>query len=195
MTTDRDAFTQFEFNGWQRVAGKYESAWSSLTRLFVPHLLEATHVSHGTRLLDVACGPGYVAEMARASGAVSMGTDFAPEMIRLARSRNPDIEFRVGDAQDLQFDDESFDAVIMNFGVLHLSRPEAAFAEARRVLRPGGYFGFTVWASPEHSAGIRIFEQAVRAHADPDRRTAGRTGLLRLRRCRGMPQDTRPIGL
>lgn len=166
--SNRDSFSQFEYDGWQRVAGKYESAWSGLTRQFIPHLLEATKVKRGSRLLDVACGPGYVAEIASASGAHSTGIDFSPEMIRLAQSRNPDIEFCTGDAQDLAFEDKSFDAVVMNFGALHLARPEAAYAEARRVLRPGGYYGFTVWASPEHSPGARIFEQAVQAHADPN---------------------------
>lgn len=165
---DRDAFSQFEYDGWQRVADKYESAWSGLTRSFIPQLLESTHVISGSRLLDVACGPGYVAEAATSLGAVSTGIDFSPEMIRLARSRSPDIEFCTGDAQELDFPDRSFDAVAMNFGVLHLSRPDAAFAEARRILRPGGYFGFTVWASARHSAGVRILEQAFREHADPD---------------------------
>jgi len=168
MSPNRDSFSQFEYDSWQRVADKYESAWSGLTRLFIRHLLEATQVSPGSRLLDVACGPGYVAEIARSSGALSTGIDFSPAMIRLAQSRNPDIEFCTGDAQDLHFEDKSFDTVVMNFGVLHLSHPEAAFAEARRVLRPGGHYGFTVWASPEHSPGIRIVEQAVQAYANPN---------------------------
>ena len=165
---NRDSFSQFEYDGWQRVAGKYEAAWSSLTRQFIPHLLEATRVARGSRLLDVACGPGYAAEIASASGAFCTGIDFSPEMIRLARSRNPDIMFRTGDAQDLDFEDKTFDAVVMNFGALHLARPGAAFAEACRVLKPGGYYGFTVWAPPEHSPGARIFEQAVKTHADPN---------------------------
>jgi len=168
MTPNRDAFSQFEYDGWQRVADKYESAWSGVTRLFIPHLLEATQVAPGSRLLDVACGPGYVAEVARSLGAVSTGIDFSPAMIRLAQSRNPDIAFYTGDAQVLDFEDKSFDTVVMNFGALHLSHPEAAFAEACRVLRPGGHYGFTVWASPEHSPGVRIVEQAVQVHADPN---------------------------
>jgi SAM-dependent methyltransferase len=70
------------------------------------------------------------------------------------------------DAQALAFDDESFDTVVMNFGALHMARPEAAFAEARRVLREDGRYAFTLWASPEHSPGARIVEEAVKAHAD-----------------------------
>ncbi|MEP6742128.1 MAG: class I SAM-dependent methyltransferase [bacterium] len=166
MRSERDAFSKFEYDGWQRVAGKYESAWSGLTRLFIPHLLAATQVGAGARVLDVACGPGYVADAARALGALPTGVDFSSEMIRLAQARNPEIRFSTSDAQALDFEDESFDVVVMNFGVVHLSNPESAFAEARRVLRPAGHYGFTVWASPELSPGAKIVEDAIEAHAD-----------------------------
>lgn len=168
MSPDRDAFTQFEYDGWQRVAAQYDPAWGGLTSLYIPALLEAVHAGKGTRLLDVACGPGYVAEQAYALGAKPTGVDFSPEMIRLAKVRNLSIPYFTGDAQALDFDDASFDAVVMNFGVLHLAHPETAFAEARRVLRKGGYFGFTVWAGPDQSPGAKVVEEAITAHADPN---------------------------
>lgn len=166
MNTGPDEFSLLEHRGWQRVAGKYEDAWSGLTRLFIPHLLQAAEIKPGARVLDVACGPGYVAEAARALGAEPVGVDFSAEMIRLARQRNPRIEFREGDAQKLDFEDNCFDVVLMNFGLLHLTMPEAALSEAHRVLRLGGRYGFTVWAGPEESTGARIVEEAVKAHAD-----------------------------
>jgi ubiquinone/menaquinone biosynthesis C-methylase UbiE len=165
---EADEFTRFEHEGWQRVARKYENAWSGLTLGFIPHLLKAASVRSGQQILDVACGPGYVSELARAQGAKLVGVDFSGEMVRIARERNPEIDFREGDAQDLNFDDASFDCVVMNFGLLHLSRPEAAFAEARRVLRPGGRYAFTVWAGPEESPGARLVEDAVKTYANMD---------------------------
>jgi ubiquinone/menaquinone biosynthesis C-methylase UbiE len=167
MCNPFDEFSALEREGWQRVAGKYEEARSGKTRLFIAHLLQATGVSAGARLLDVACGPGYVAEAAFHLGAEPIGVDFSAEMIRLARKRNPKIDFREGDAQALDFRDGQFDIVVMSFGVPHLPNPEAAFAEARRVLRPGGRYGFTLWAAPELSPADRILEDALTTHVDP----------------------------
>jgi SAM-dependent methyltransferase len=166
MNPPYEEFALLEHTGWQRVANRYEDAWSGLTRQFIPHLLQVAEVTSGTVVLDVACGPGYVAKAALALGAVPTGVDFSAGMIRLARERNPAIKFLEGDAQALEFADKHFDVVLMNFGLLHLPDPRAAFAEAFRVLRSGGCYGFTVWAGPEQSPGGRIVEEAVKAHAD-----------------------------
>lgn len=163
-----DEFTRFEHEGWQRVARRYEDSWSGLTVGFVPHLLRAVGIKSGQQILDVACGPGYVSEIARDQGANVVGVDFSGEMVRIARERNPDIDFLEGDAQALDCDVDSFDCVVMNFGLLHLSKPEAAFAEALRVLRPGGRYAFTVWAGPEKSPGARLVEDAIEAYANMD---------------------------
>src|SRR6185295_299571 len=73
----------------------------------------------------------------------------------------PALTFQEGDAEALPFDAASFDAVVMNFGLLHLSRPDTALAEAFRVLRPGGRYGFTVWAAPERAVGFGIALRAI----------------------------------
>jgi ubiquinone/menaquinone biosynthesis C-methylase UbiE len=163
MTKD---FAKFEQDGWQRVAHKYEAAWSGLTRSFIPRLVQAVSLAPGQHVLDVACGPGYVAKAVREKGAEPIGVDFSAEMVRLANERNPEIRFVRGDAQALEFEDKTFDTVLMNFGLLHLSDPEAAFRESFRVLLRGGCYGFTVWAGPELSPGARIVEDAIQAHAN-----------------------------
>jgi ubiquinone/menaquinone biosynthesis C-methylase UbiE len=142
--------------------------WSPLTRQFIPSLLKDADVSSETLVLDVACGPGYVSAAAKELGAVSTGVDFSGKMVAIAKLMFPKIKFTQGDAHELPFEDDSFDRVLMNFGLLHVSDPEKACAEACRVLKKGGKFGFTVWAGPEQNPGAKIVNDAVEAHANLD---------------------------
>jgi SAM-dependent methyltransferase len=161
-------FARFEHGGWERVADKYDSVWSSLTRQFIPHLINALGVSTEMSVLDVACGPGYVSAAVKKLGANPTGIDFSRKMVAIARSMFPEVTFREGDAQELPFTDASFDRVLMNFGLLHLSQPEKACAEAFRVLRPRGKFGFTIWAELHENPGGKIVNDAIEAHGDPN---------------------------
>ena len=161
-----DAFTEFEHEGWQRVANKYDSVWASSTRQFIPPLLDAAEVGAGMSLLDVGCGPGYVSAAATERGAVSTGIDFSAEMVAIARRMFPKIEFREGDAQKLDFGNSTFDRVVANFALLHLTNPERAIAEACRVLKSGSWFGFTTWARVEENPFVKLVDDAIQAHAN-----------------------------
>ena len=165
---EKDAFTQFEHADWQSVADKYDSVWSPLTRQFIPSLLEDANVSSGMLVLDVACGPGYVSGVAKQLGAIPTGIDFSEKMVAIAKRMFPEIRFAQGDAQDLPFKGGSFDRVLMNFGLLHVSHPEKVCAEAYRLLQNGGKFGFTVWGGPEQNPGAKIINDAVEAYANLD---------------------------
>jgi ubiquinone/menaquinone biosynthesis C-methylase UbiE len=94
--------------------------------------------------------------------------DFSPAMVELARRSYPGLEFREGDAESLPFPDGVFEAVTMNFGLLHLGRPDAALREAARVLTSGGRCAFTVWAAPEVSLGFGIVLRAIETHGRTD---------------------------
>jgi ubiquinone/menaquinone biosynthesis C-methylase UbiE len=166
MKAIEDDFSRFEHEGWERVADKYDSVWSSLTRQFIPYLIEEAQVSAGMSVLDVVCGPGYVSDAVRKLGANPLGVDFSEKMVAIAKQMFPGIPFAQGDAQNLSRDDASFDRVLTNCGLLHLSQPEQACGEAFRILRSGGKFGFTVWAPPAQSPGAKIVNDAIEAHAD-----------------------------
>ena len=161
-----DPFTQFEHEGWQRVAEKYDSVWSSSTRQFIPPLLDAADVSGKLSVLDVGCGPGYVSAAAAERGAQPIGLDFSNEMIAIAKKTFPEIEFREGDAQELPFADGTFDRVVANFALLHLVNPERACAEACRVLKADGKFGFTTWAHVAENPFVKLVDDAIQAHAN-----------------------------
>jgi len=161
-------FHNFEHEGWQKAASQYGAGFGGVTMQSVGPLLNAVGVRDGIRLLDVACGPGYVASAAERQGCAAVGIDFSSSMIEVAKVANPAIEFREGDAQNLDFPNSCFDAVVMNFGMLHLAEPDKAIAEAYRVLRSGGRYAFTVWDSPPKAAGFEIVLGAVRMHGNID---------------------------
>src|SRR5262245_9649947 len=165
---DAGAFRAFEHQGWQGVVDQYDQGFGPLTTQAIGPLLDAAGVRTGIRVLDVASGPGYVTAAAMARGADAVGLDFSAAMLMEARRRHPAADFREGDADAMPFPDHSFDAVVMNFGLLHLARPEQAIREAHRVVRPGGRFAFTVWAPPEQAVAFGIVLHAVRSCGNPE---------------------------
>lgn len=165
---DASAFRHLEKSGWERAAAEYDDAFARLTAQSIAPLLDALHAGQGTRLLDLACGPGYVAAEAARCGARTLGVDFSGAMVALARQRHPLLEFREGDAQALDLPDGGFDAVAMNFGLLHLDRPAQALAGMARVLAPGGRCAFTVWAAPPRTEAYRIVLGAIERHGRLD---------------------------
>jgi SAM-dependent methyltransferase len=130
------------------------------TRLVGP-LLDAAAVDRGARVLDVASGPGYVAAAAAERGASVIGVDIAEGMLSLARRLQPQLDFRFGNAEALPFPDASFDAVVANFVLLHLGRPERAAAEFARVLDADGRVALTVWDLPDQARFLGVLVDAV----------------------------------
>ena len=153
---DPDAFNAFEAAGWEQRAQGYDRSFRSLTSRLVAPLLDAASVTAGTRVLDIATGPGYVAGEAAARGADAVGADVAEAMVALARRLHPDVDFRQADAHALPFEDSSFDAVVGNFAILHLGRPEQAAAEFARVLVPGGRLALTAWDTPDRARFLGV---------------------------------------
>src|SRR3954468_22941861 len=160
-STDPAAFKAFEAEGWTRKAATYDRLTGRATARLIEPLLDAAGVQSGTRLLDVAGGPGRCAAAAAARGAVPLGLDAAVGMVAVARARYPEIEFQQGDAERLPFADESFDAVVAAFVVNHLPRPEGALAEFARVLRPGGRVAVAVWDRPGRMRLLGVLAEAI----------------------------------
>jgi SAM-dependent methyltransferase len=174
---DAKAFHEFEHDGWQHASDDYHRYFGALTAQTIDPLLDsvaptqaASHAATDTgspRLLDIASGPGYVTAVANRRGWSPVGIDFSGAMVEIARRLHPEIEFQVGDAEALNFGDAEFDRAVMNFGILHLARPETAVREAHRVLRAGGRFAFTVWATPDQTLGFRVALDALDRFGDP----------------------------
>src|SRR5438477_11403025 len=103
--TDPTAFHDFEHAGWERAAEYYADAFGVVTKGTAGPLLDAVGAQAGVRLLDVACGPGFITAAAAARGADVVGLDFSPAMIARATELHPSIAFREGDAEALPFTD------------------------------------------------------------------------------------------
>jgi demethylmenaquinone methyltransferase / 2-methoxy-6-polyprenyl-1,4-benzoquinol methylase len=100
------------------------------------------------RVLDACCGTGDLAIGARGRGADVVGLDFSERMLERAARKEPQIEWVQGDVLALPFEDGSFDAVTVGFGVRNVEDLEAGVRELRRVLRPGGRLGILEITTP-----------------------------------------------
>jgi SAM-dependent methyltransferase len=158
---DLEAFRNFERTTHDRLAESYYDAFSAVTNRAIEPLLKAAHVGNGTRLLDVATGPGTLAAKAAERGARVIGIDIAPAMIELAHMLHPHLDFREGSAEELPLDSSSFDAVISGFGVGHFSRPERVLAEFARVLVPKGRVALSWWDGFGKNRINGIFFEAI----------------------------------
>lgn len=161
-----DAFREFEYQGWQTNAAGYEAHWGPLVRQTVDPTLDIAGIRAGMRVLDVCCGPGTLAEAACRRGADVTGIDISGELLDLARRKVPDGTFHEGNAEDLPFDAEGFDAVIAGYGLMHVARPDAVLREMLRVLRPDARLAVSVWAKPDARNGFGVLFGAIRQHAD-----------------------------
>lgn len=170
MAETEQTFGDFEHAGWSddKLCKTYHERFADLTVQAVPSLLDAARARPGAAVLDVATGPGYAADAARERGAATTGIDFSAAQVGLARDTFPGIDFQIGDAGNLAFDDGRFDAVISNFGILHFPDPDRFLSEAFRVLRPGGSIAFTVWQPPLVPSGFGIVLDALKRHGTLD---------------------------
>ena len=144
--------------------------------IFAPwgeRLVDRADLQEGDRVLDVATGTGIVARRAAAevgnSGSV-VGVDIDSGMLAVAKDQasdiQPAIEWWEGDAADLPFPDERFDAVFCQQGLQLFDEPLAALEEMRRVLSPDGLAVLAVWRSVEYSPGYVVLADALDRHLE-----------------------------
>jgi SAM-dependent methyltransferase len=125
-------------------------------RKLFDELLDLTGVAPGTQLLDIACGSGYAAALAAARGAEVTGVDIAPALLEIARERTPQGTFLEGEMDALPLPNHRFDVVTSVNGFQFAIDPPTAFAEAARVLTPGGRLAAATFAEPERNEGTAL---------------------------------------
>ena len=131
-------------------------------------IVARTNVSADDEVLDVACGTGNATLPAARTGARVTGLDLTPRLLEegraAAQAEGLEVEWIQGDAEQLPFEDASFDLVLSTFGCMFAPRHDVAAAEIARVLRPGGRIGICSW-TPDGTIGQ--FFKTVSSHMPP----------------------------
>ena len=129
-------------------------------------VLDAADVTDGSSVLDVACGTGVLARTASGRTGVQgsvVGLDVSPGMLAVAERLGPAIQWRQGAAENLPFEDDTFDAVVSQFGLMFFEDRSRAIAEMIRVLAPGGRLAVAVWDAldrqPAYSLEVDLLQR------------------------------------
>jgi demethylmenaquinone methyltransferase/2-methoxy-6-polyprenyl-1,4-benzoquinol methylase len=127
---------------FDRIAGSYDLLNSVMTaglhHAWRRRAADLAQVGAGSRVLDVATGTGDLAVELRSRGAEVIGSDFSEGMLDLARAKEPGITWEWGNALELPYEDDRFDAVTVGFGARNFSDLEAGLRDMTRVAQPGG---------------------------------------------------------
>ena len=130
---------------------------------WAPRMANAGRLKPGQEVLDVACGTGVLARTAAARGAAVIGLDINEAMLAVAARKAPHIKWRQGRAESLPFEDNRFDVVLSQFGLMFFEDRITALREMVRVLRPGGRLVVAVWDSlastPGYAAMVALLQQ------------------------------------
>ena len=174
---------------WDRAAPIWRKYDESLRRGSEPltrRLLDLAGIKLGQRVLDIASGTGEpglsAAEIAGSSGFVLL-TDQSPEMLAVARDKArvqglQNVEFRVCDAEQLELDQESFDAALCRGALPLMPDPPAALRIAHAALKPGGRIAVTAGGRPEANPYFTVPYLVLRKYTTLPRYEPGAPGPL-----------------
>jgi ubiquinone/menaquinone biosynthesis C-methylase UbiE len=145
---DRRRFKQLERAGYNLIASRYAAAAAVRAKLHAA-LLDAAALASGQEVLDLASGPGVLAQAALPRvfpGGCVVASDFAETMLAESRRLHPGLLHAAADAERLPFPAGRFDRVLCGLGLMFFPDERQALAEMRRVLRSNGRIAVSVWA-------------------------------------------------
>lgn len=147
----REAWNKFS-SGWQ----KWDTFVLGLLKPIGDQLLEEVDLQSTDKVLDVSTGTGEPGLTAAPKVAQVVATDVAEDMLEIARQnalsrKLTNFEVKLADAENLPFDDSSFDAVVCRLGVMFFGNPRAGVNEMARVLKPTGKLALAAWAEPANN--------------------------------------------
>lgn len=164
-----DDFEKMEREGWSdpAIAQGYADGFARATEEVAARMADMVRAGATTRVLDLCTGQGVVAKALLARGAKVTALDFSEAMIALARTAAPDAQFVQGDAMATGFDDASFEAITIGFGVPHFPDTAKGLHEAARVMTPNGRLAFSIWRGQGAEGAFGWLFDAVGRLGDP----------------------------
>jgi ubiquinone/menaquinone biosynthesis C-methylase UbiE len=152
--------------GWDKASPYYEVFWQEQLKPAQNLLLELADLKPGERVLDIACGTGLVsfeaAEQIGNNGHL-IGTDISDKMVEMASAMaeqkgTKNVLFERMDAEELSYDENTFDTLLCALGLMYIPDPAKALSEMYRVLKPGGKAVAAVWGKRTNCGWADIFE-------------------------------------
>lgn len=166
---------------FDKVAAKYDITNDVLalgqTRSWRKAVLKAIEPQEGERILDLAAGTGTSTQPFYLAGADAVACDFSPGMIEVGKKRYPHLTFVQGDALNLPFKDNEFDAVTMSFGLRNVNDTKKALEELYRVTKPGGRMVICEFSHPTWGPFRKVYMEylmkalpavATKVSSDPE---------------------------
>jgi len=132
------------------------------------HVIDLSAIELGQSVLDVGCGTGTLSRAAKLETGFKgrvVGLDSDERMLAKARQLDAGIEWQIGDATDLPFEDSQFDRVTCQFALMRIKAKVAAIKEMLRVCKPNGYVCIAVWAPLNHSKAYKVLVDLTRQYA------------------------------
>lgn len=129
------------------------------TRYWRRVVVAAVDAVPGQRVLDLAAGTGTSSEPYADAGVDVVACDFSEGMLEVGRRRRPDINFVQGDAMNLPFEDNSFDAATISFGLRNVQDPDKALREMYRVVKPGGRIVVAEFSDPTFAPFRYVYKE------------------------------------
>lgn len=157
-------FKQRQVEIWNALADTYDQSFSAVMYPAAQEMIEEVGVQSGESILDIACGTGIDAFLARdrlGDAGRIIGIDIAPKMVEVANAKAKgrglaNVSFQCMDAEKLDFDSESFEVAISKWGLMFFPDCHKALKETLRVLKPGGRFGVMVLGSPHRAKFLDV---------------------------------------
>ncbi|WP_370644426.1 demethylmenaquinone methyltransferase [Nesterenkonia sp. LB17] len=140
------------------------------TKRWRKKLVAALDVTPGERVLDLAAGTGSSTEPFHDAGATAVACDFSSGMLQVGKRRRPDMTFIAGDAMNLPFADDTFDAVTISFGLRNIVDPLAGLREMLRVTKPGGRLAVMEFSDPTNKVFNTVYNEYLMRALPPTAR-------------------------